>query len=92
MSLSLKDPQKTFSLKEEFQTITSLSKIVMEKYKKKNRYIRFGVTHVPHQHFTTSVLDCRIFTAFRGNKLMHHKDSLFAMTQTNTGDGRIYCD
>ena len=92
MSLSLEDPKKTFSLKEEFQTINSLSKIVMEKYKKKYRYIRFGVTQVAHQPFTTSVLDCLIFTAFRGNKLMHHKDSLFAMTQTNTCDGRIYCD
>jgi len=92
VALSLKDPYKTFSLKEEFQTINLHSKIVMEKYKKKYRYIRFGVPQAINQPFTTSVLDCLILMAFRDNKLIRHKDSLFAMSRTNICDGRMYCD
>ena len=92
VALSLKDPYKTFSLKEEFQTINLHSKIVMEKYKKKYRYIRFGVPQAANQPFTTSVLDCLILMAFRDNKLIRHKDSLFAMSRTNICDGRMYCD
>ena len=79
----MKDHEETSSLVEEFQTINLLSKISIEKYKRKYRYIHFGVTQVARQPFTTSGLDCLIFTAFRDNRLIHHKDSSFAMIQMN---------
>jgi len=40
----MKDREETSSLDEEFQTNNLLSKIAVEKYKKKYRYIHFGVT------------------------------------------------
>ena len=61
----MKDREERSSLVEEFQTINLLSKIAIEKYKRKYRYIHFGVTQVARQPFTTSELDCLIFTAYR---------------------------
>jgi len=78
----MKDHAETFSLDEEFQIIDFLSKIATEEYKKEYRYIRFGVTQVAFKPLTTSGLDYPIFTAFRDNKSICHKDSLFVMIQT----------
>ena len=64
----MKDREETSSLDEEFQTIKLLCKIAIERYKKKHRYIPFGVTQVALQPFTTSRSDCLIFTAFRDNR------------------------
>jgi len=88
----MKDREETSSLDDEFQTINLLSKIAVEKYKTKCRYIHFGVTQVALQPFTTSELDCLIFTAFRENRLIHHKDSSFAMIQMNICYGPTYCN
>ena len=38
------DHEEAFSLGEQFQTINLLSKIAIEKYWKKDKYIHFGVT------------------------------------------------
>ena len=86
----MKDREETFSLDEEFLTINLLSKISIEKYKKKRRYTRFGVTQVALEPLTTSGLECPIFTAFRDNRLRRHKDSLLAMIRTNILDGPTY--
>ena len=86
----MKDREETFSSDEEFLTINLLSKIAIEKYKKKRRYTRFGVTQVALEPLTTSGLHCPIFTAFRDNRLRRHKDSLLAMIRTNILDGPIY--
>ena len=87
----MKGREETSSLDEEFQTINLLSKIAAEKYKKKYRYIHFGVTQVALQPSRTSGLDCLIFRAVRDNRLVRHKDSLFAMIQMNICYGSIYC-
>ena len=86
----MKDREETFSSDEEFLTINLLSKIAIEKYKKKRRYTRFGVTQVALEPLTTSGLDCPIFSAFRDNRLRRHKDSLLAMIRTNILDGPTY--
>ena len=86
----MKDREETFSSDEEFLTINLLSKIAIEKYKKKRRYTRSGVTQVALEPLTTSGLDCPIFTAFRDNRLRRHKDSLLAMIRTNILNGPIY--
>ena len=86
----MKDREETFILDEEIQTINLLSKIVVEKQKKKCRYTHFGATQVALQPLTTSGLDCPVFTTFRGNRLRRHKDSLLAMIRTNILDGPIY--
>ena len=65
----MKDREETFSSDEEFLTINLLSKIAIEKYKKKRRYTRFGVTRVALEPLTTSGLDFPIFTAFRDTKI-----------------------
>ena len=86
----MKDREETFSLDQEFQTINLLSKIAVEKQKKKCRYTHFGAAQVALQPLTTSGLDCPVFTAFRGNRLRRHKGSLLAIIQTNILNGPIY--
>ena len=61
----MKDPENTISLVDEFRTTNLLSKIAIEKHKKKNSYVRCGVTQVALQPLTTSVLDCLILTALK---------------------------
>ena len=90
VALSMKDREETISSDEEFLTINLLSKIAIEKYKKKHRYTRFGVTQVALEPLTTSGLHCAIFTAFRDNRLTRPKDSLLAMIRTNILDGPMY--
>ena len=89
-TLSVKDREETFSSDEEFQTVNLLSKIVVEKQKKKCRYTHFGATQVALKPLTTLGLDCPVFTAFRGNRLRRHKDSLLVMIRTNILNGPIY--
>jgi len=68
----MKDREKTFCLEEEFQTINLLSKITIEKYKKKYRYYSCWRDLVALQQLTTSGLDCPVFTAFMNNRLIRH--------------------
>ena len=70
----MKDREETFCLEEEFQTINLLSKITIEKYKKKYRYYSCWHDSVALQPLTTSGLDCLVFTAFTDNRLIRHKD------------------
>ena len=86
----MKDRGEAFSSDEEFLTINLLSKIAIDKYKKKRRYTRFGVTQVALEPLTTSGLHCPLFNSFRNNRLRRHKDSLLAMIRTNILDGPIY--
>ena len=85
----MKYREETFILDEEIQTINLLSKIVVEKQKKKCRYSHFGATEVALKPLTTLGLDCPVFTAFRGNRLRRHKDSLLVMIRTNILNGPI---
>ena len=89
-ALSMKDREETFSLDEEFQTINLLSKIAVEKQKKKRRCTHFGATEVALQPLTTTGLDCPVLTVFRGNRLRRNKDSLLATIRTNILNGPIY--
>ena len=86
----MKDREETFSLDQEFQTINLLSKIAVEKQKKKCRYTHFGAAQVALQPLTTSGLDCPVLTVFRGNRLRHHKGSLLAIIRTNILNRPIY--
>ena len=78
----MKDREETFSLDQEFQTINLLSKIDVEKQKKKCRYTHFGATQVALQPLTTSGLDYAMVTAFRDNRLIRHQDPPFVTIQT----------
>jgi len=88
-ALSIKDHEETFSLDEELQTIKLLSKVAIKKHKEKYRCICFGMIQVALKPLTRLGLNCPIFMAPNYNRLIHYKDSLVAMIQTNIRNGPI---
>jgi len=79
VALSMKDREETFSCDEEFKTINLLSRIAIEKYKKEILLYSFWCDSDCTPTFNNIRVDCPIFTAFKDNRLIHHKDSLLAM-------------